>query len=89
MYVWYVERAGGDRVQQVDGWTTLDGVIAEMATSSWEDPCNAWTSYVTDDSTGEAVAVALFGPDLELLVAVSDGRQLRFPMPDRYREHAL
>jgi hypothetical protein len=43
-------------------------------------------SYVTDDSTGEAVAMALFGPGTELLVAVSDGRLLRFPVPERYRE---
>jgi hypothetical protein len=33
--------------------------------------------------------VALFGPDLQLLVAVSDGRQLTFPVPERYREFGM
>jgi hypothetical protein len=89
MYVWHVVRAGDGRVGLVESWETLDAVIAEMASSSWEEPDNRWASYVTDDSTGEAVAVALFGPELQLLVAVSDGRQLRFPVPERYREHEI
>jgi hypothetical protein len=88
MYLWHVVRAGDGRVEQVDGWETLDSVITEMAESSWEEPDNKWVSYVTDDSTGEEVAVAIFGPGTELLVTVSDGRQLRFPVPIRYREHA-
>jgi len=33
--------------------------------------------------------VALFGPNLQLLVAVSDGRQLTFPVPERYREDGI
>ena len=86
MYVWHVVRAGDGRVGLVDGWESLDAVLAEMANSSWEEPDNRWASYVTDDSTGEAVAVALFGPGTELLVAVSDGRLLRFPVPESYRE---
>ena len=86
MYVWHVVRAGDGHVELVDGWESLDAVIAEMADSSWEEPDNRWVSYVTDDSTGEAVAVALFGPGTELLVTVSDGRQLRVEMPERYRE---
>jgi hypothetical protein len=89
MYVWHVVRAGDGRVEPVDGWETLDAVIAEMAESSWEEPDNRWVSYVTDDSTGEAVAVALFGPGTQLLVAVSDGRQLTFPVPERYREQEI
>ena len=89
MYLWHVVRAGDGRVERVDGWETLDAVIAEMADSSWEEPDNRRVSYVTDDSTGEAVAVALFGPGTELLVAVSDGRQLTFPVPERYREHGM
>ena len=88
MYLWHVVRAGDGRVELVDSWETLDAVIAEMAESSWEEPDNKWVSYVTDDGTGEAVAVAMFGPDTELLVAVSDGRQLRFPVTERYREQA-
>jgi hypothetical protein len=89
MYHWHVVRAGDGHVELVDGWESLDAVIAEMADSSWEEPDNRWVSYVTDDSTGEAVAVALFGPGTELLVAVSDGRQLTFPVPERYREHEI
>lgn len=86
MYAWHVVRAKDGRVELVDGWDSLDAVIAEMAASSWEEPDNTWVSYVTDDTTGDAMAVALFGPGQELLVAVSDGRQLRFEMPERYRE---
>ena len=89
MYLWHVVRAGDGRVQLVDGWESLDAVIAEMAISSWEEPDNRWVSYVTDDSTGEAVAVALFGPGTELLVADSDGRLLTFPVPERYREDGM
>ena len=89
MYRWHVVRAGYGRVELVEGWETLDAVIAEMALSSWEEPDNRWVSYVTDDGTGEAVAVALFGPGTELLVAVSDGRQLTIPMPEPYREDAI
>ena len=55
MYLWHVVRAGDGRVELVDGWETLDALIAEMADSSWEEPDNRWVSYVTDDSTGEAV----------------------------------
>ena len=86
MFVWHAIRAGDGRVALVDGWETIEAVIAEMAESSWEEPDNKWVSYVTDDGTGDAVAVAIFGPGAELLVAVSDGRQLRFEMPERYRE---
>jgi hypothetical protein len=86
MFLWHVVRAGDGRVGLVDGWESLDAVLAEMAESSWEEPDNKWVSYVTDDGTGDAVAVAMFGPGTELLVAVSDGRQLRFPVPEHYRE---
>ena len=89
MYTWHVVRAGDGRVELVDSWETLDVVIAEMASSSWEEPDNKWASLVTDESTGDAVAVALFGPGMELLVSVSDGRQLCFPVPERYREEAI
>ena len=41
-----------------------------------------------DEATGDVVVVALFGPGMELLVAASDGRQLRFPVPEFYREQA-
>lgn len=88
MFVWHTVRGLNGRVETVDGWESLDALIAEMTSSSWEEPGNAWASYVTDDSTGDVVVVALFGPGMELLVAASDGRQLRFPVPEFYREQA-
>ena len=89
MYVWHVVRGAERRVETIDGWPTLEAVLAEMAASSWEEPDQGWASYVTDQATGDVAAVALFGPGLELLVAVADGRQLRFPVPDFYREHGI
>jgi len=86
MYVWNTVRGKDGRVEIVDGWDSLDALLAEMAASSWEEPSNVWASYVTDDATGEVVIVALFGPELELLVTVSDGRQLRYPVPEFYRQ---
>jgi hypothetical protein len=47
---------------------------------------NQWLSYVVDDVTGEIAATAIFGPGLVLLVTVSDGRRLCFPVPEFYRE---
>jgi hypothetical protein len=88
MYVWHVIRVAAGRIELVDGWESLDALIAEMAKSSWEEPSNAWASYVTDDATGNAVALALFGPGMELLVTVSDGRRLSFPVPEFYRGQA-
>jgi hypothetical protein len=89
MFVWHTVRGLDGRIELVDGWESLDALIAEMADSSWEEPGNGWASYVTDDTAGEVVAVAIFGPGLELLVAVSDGRQLRYPVPEFYREHGI
>jgi hypothetical protein len=89
MFVWHTVRGLDGRVETVDGWEALDALIAEMAVSSWEEPGNGWASYVTDDATGEVVAVAIFGPGLELLVTVADGRQLRYPVPEFYREHGI
>ena len=86
MYAWQVVRGKGGRVETVDVWADLEAVVAEMATSSWEEPGNGWASYVTDEASGDVVAVALFGPGLELLVAVADGRMLRFPVPECYRQ---
>ena len=36
MFVWHVVKARDGRVVVVDGWESLDAVIGEMATSSWE-----------------------------------------------------
>ena len=60
-------------------------VIWEMACSSWEEPGNHWLSYVVD-AGGQVVATAIFGPEDVLLVTISDGRRLRFPMPELYRD---
>jgi hypothetical protein len=85
MFTWQTLRASDGRIETVDAWPTLGAVIWEMACSSWEEPGNAWLSYVVDES-GQVVATAIFGPDDSLLVTISDGRQLRLPMPEFYRE---
>jgi hypothetical protein len=75
VFVWHTVRGLDGRIETVDGWESLDALLAGMATSSWEEPGNGWASYVTDDVTGEVVVVvAIFGPGLELLVTVADGR---------------
>lgn len=86
MYVWNVLRGKDNRVETVEGSASLDAVIDNLAATSWEEPSNSWLSYVTDDSTGEVVATALFGPGLVLLVTLADGRRLTFEMPESYRE---
>lgn len=85
MFTWQTLRAGDGRIETVDHWPTLGEVIWEMACSSWEEPGNHWLSYVVD-AAGQVVATAIFGPEMELLVTVSDGRRLRFPVPEFYRE---
>ena len=57
-----------------------------MALLAWEQAGNHWTDYLVDEQTGEAVAVAIFGPEQELLVTCADGRRLTFEMPASYRE---
>ena len=84
MYTCHTLHSRDRRIETVGGWESLDEVVAAMAATSWEEPSNYWVSYVTD-ATGEAVALGLFGLGLDLLVVVADGRQLRFPMPERYR----
>jgi hypothetical protein len=85
MFTWCALRARDGRIEIVDRWPTLDEVLREMSGSSWEEPGNRWLSYVTD-SAGQVVATAIFGPDLQLLVTLADGRQLCFPQPKFYRE---
>lgn len=89
MYAWHVVRGADGRVEAIDAWQSLDAVIAEMVAISWDQPDCDWASYVTDDDTGAVAAVALFGPDRELLISVADGRQLRFPAPDIYRKQCI
>lgn len=86
MFTWQTLRAKDGLIQTVDGWASLEEIIGEMASSSWEEPSNQWLSFVFDETTGHVVATGLFGPEGELLVSVSDGRQLRFPMPEFYRD---
>jgi hypothetical protein len=86
MFLWQTLRGNDGRIETVDGWATLGEVIWEMACSSWEEPDNGWLSYVVDESTGLVAATAIFGPQLELLVSTSDGRQFRFPVPELYRQ---
>lgn len=84
VYTWLVLRVGDHRVEIVDAWPTLGGVIWEMACSSWEEPGNRSLSFVVDE-TGQVAATAIFGPDESLLVTLSDGRRFRFPEPELYR----
>jgi hypothetical protein len=83
---WHTLRVTDGKIEAIECYPTLDDCIRNMALLAWEEPSNAWFDYVTDDESGEAVAVALFGPGLELLVTCADGRQLNFEMPERYRE---
>ena len=85
MFTWQTLRASDGRIETVDSWPTLGAVIWEMACSSWEEPGNHWLSYVAEDATGLVVATAIFGPENALLVTVSDGRRLTFPLPEFYR----
>ena len=55
-----------------------------MACWSWEEPGNRWLSYVVD-AARLVVATAIFGPDDALLVTLTDGRRLCFPVPEGYR----
>ena len=86
MFTWQTLRASDGRLETVDRWPSLGAVIWEMACTCWEEPGNQWLSYVVDDATGEIAATAIFGPGLVLLVTVSDGRRLCFPVPEFYRE---
>lgn len=85
MFIWRSLRVKEGRIEEIDGWETLGAVVWEMACSSWEEPGNDWLSYIVDDATGQVVATAIFGPEMELLVTLADGRRMRFPEPEFYR----
>ena len=85
MFTWQTLRASDGRVDKVDGWRTLGEAVWEMACWSWEEPGNGRLSFVVEEATGLVVATAIYGPDGELLLTLSDGRRLRFPVPERYR----
>jgi hypothetical protein len=55
-----------------------------MACSAWEEPGNHLLPDVVEEATGQVAATAIFGPEPELLVAASDGRRWRFPVPEFY-----
>jgi hypothetical protein len=86
MFRWSTLRAGDGRVETVDCWPTIPEIIWEMACSSWEAPDNDWLSFVVDETSGLVVATAIFGPEGELLVTLTDGRRFCFPVPELYRQ---
>jgi hypothetical protein len=86
MIFWHSIRAGTGRLEVIEAYHTLEDAIRDMALLAWEEPGNHWTDYLVDEQTGEAVAVAIFGPEQELLVTCADGRRLVFEMPESYRE---
>ena len=83
-FTWNTMGVGDHRVKEVDAFPTLEEVLANMATLAWEDSTNHLVDYVTDDERGEVVAVAIFGPEKELIVTISDGRIIRYQMPHKY-----
>jgi hypothetical protein len=84
MATWFTMGIDNHKVQEVDIYPTLEEVLAAMASTAWEDDSNKLVDWITDEE--RVVAVAIFGPGKELLVTCADGRQLRFEMPERYKE---
>lgn len=80
MFTWNTMSTRDRRVQEVDSWPSLDEALASMATKL-EDTSRRLVDWITDEG-GEVVAVSIYGPGLELLVACADGRRLEFPMPE-------
>jgi hypothetical protein len=83
-YTWNTMGMDDQRVQEVEIYGTLEEVLEAMSTTAWEDDSNKLVDWITDEE--KVVAVAIFGPDKELLVTCSDGRRITFEMPERYRE---
>jgi hypothetical protein len=86
MIFWHTVRAGTGDMEVVEAYHTLEDAIRDLQVQAWEEPGNHWTDYLVDEQTGEAVAVAIFGPEQELLVTCADGRKLTFEMPESYKE---
>jgi hypothetical protein len=83
-YSWMTMEMDDHKVQEVEIYASLDEVIEAMGQTAWEDDSNKLVDWVCDEE--KVVAVAIFGPEKELLVTCADGRQLRFEMPERYKE---
>lgn len=88
MIYWHTVQAGTGKMEVIEAYPTVEDAIKDMVILAWEEPSRRWTDYRMDEQTGEAVAVAIFGPARELLVAVNDGRQLAFAMPEFYSKPA-
>ncbi len=85
MIFWHTVQAGTGRMEVIEAYHTVEDAIRDMAQMAWEQPTRRWTDYLMDEQTAEAVAVAIFGPEQELLVTLADGRRLAFEMPEFYR----
>jgi hypothetical protein len=83
---WQTVWAGTGDMEVVEAYHTLEDALRDLQILAWEEPSNCWVDYFMDEQSGEAVAVAIFGPEQELLVTCADGRRLTFEMPEQYRE---
>jgi hypothetical protein len=83
---WNTIQADTGRVEVIEAYHSVEDAIKDMSLQAWEEPSNRWADYLMDEQTGEAVGVAIFGPEQELLITLADGRRLTFEMPERYKE---
>jgi hypothetical protein len=74
------------KTEPVEAFHSLEDAIKDMTLLAWDSPTNRWSDVLVDENTGEVVAVAVFGPELELIIACADGRLLRFERPETYKE---
>jgi hypothetical protein len=85
MYTWHTMSTRDKRVQEVDSWPSLDEALSAFATQSWEDTSRRLVDYITDED-GQVVAVSIYGPNLELLVACARRRTLTMPVPEYFKD---
>ena len=86
MIFWHSVEAGTGHLEVVEAYHTLEDALRDVRLLAWEEAGNHYVNYLMDENTGEAVAIALFGPEMEMVVTCADGRHLTFPMPDTYKE---
>jgi hypothetical protein len=84
-FTWNTMAVGETKIQEVDTFPTLGGVLLSMATLAWERPDNKLVDWITEDQRGEVVAIAIFGPAKELMITCADGMRITIDMPERYR----
>ncbi len=89
MFTWYAFLGQNGRSELIESHETLDEALADIAKTAWEEPSNTWSNLLVDDSSGDVVATTIFGPQKELLVTLSDGRHLEYPVPRFYRDHGI